>query len=337
MTVRMAINGYGRIGRCVLRALYESGKRKDLEVVAINEPADIGLMAHLTKHDSTHGMFPGEVSHDGKNLRIRGDVLSVLHHDKPEKLPWKNLGVDLVLECTGKWQKRSDAETHIRQGAGKVLFSSPAEPDMDATIVFGLNDDLLTEETRIVSNASCTTNCICHVIDALDQALAIESGVMTTIHSMMNDQPVIDAYHHSDFRRTRSAVTSMIPVETGLALGVDRILPALKGRFQATSLRVPVTNVSMMQLTAKTGIRTTREKVNAILREYAVEKPGIVGYSEEPLVSCDYIHDARSAIVDGTQTRVVARGDLLTVTAWCDNEWGYVNRMLDTAKKMMKV
>lgn len=336
MAIRVAINGYGRIGRCILRALYESGKREHIEIVAINELADIALMAHLTRHDSTHGLFPGEVVHDAESLHVLGDVIPVLHHEMLENLPWKDLGVDLVLECTGRWQKRSDADIHIRQGAGKVLFSCPAEASVDATIVWGLNENLLTESARIVSNASCTTNCICHVIHALDKGLGIESGVITTIHSMMNDQPVIDAYHHADLRRTRSASSSIIPVETGLALGVDRILPELKGRFQAASLRVPVANVSIMQLTAKTGIRTDRKQVNDIFREYAAKRPAVVGYTEEPLVSCDYIHDSRSSIVDGTQTRIVD-GRLLTVMAWCDNEWGYANRMLDTAEKMMRV
>lgn len=333
MAIRLAINGYGRIGRCILRALYESGKREKMEIVAINELADIKLMAHLTRHDSTHGIFPGEVGHDEKHLEILGDSIAVLHHADLETLPWKELGVDLVLECTGKWQKRSEAEIHIRQGAGKVLFSSPAEANVDATIVFGLNEHLLSKNTAIVSNASCTTNCICHVIDALDRSFGIESGIITTIHSVMNDQPVIDAYHHSDLRRTRSSSASIIPVETGLAFGIGRILPELQGRFQALSLRVPVTNVSIMQLAARTKIQVEKDAINRALLEYAGKKPEVMGYTEEPLVSCDYIHDTRSSIVDGTQTRIVD-GNLLTVMAWCDNEWGYANRMLDTAEKM---
>ncbi|MDL2286727.1 erythrose-4-phosphate dehydrogenase, partial [Desulfococcaceae bacterium OttesenSCG-928-F15] len=229
--------------------------------------------------------------------------------------------------------KRSEAEIHIRQGAGKVLFSSPAEANVDATIVFGLNEHLLSKNTAIVSNASCTTNCICHVIDALDRSFGIESGIITTIHSVMNDQPVIDAYHHSDLRRTRSSSASIIPVETGLAFGIGRILPELQGRFQALSLRVPVTNVSIMQLAARTKIQVEKDAINRALLEYAGKKPEVMGYTEEPLVSCDYIHDTRSSIVDGTQTRIVD-GNLLTVMAWCDNEWGYANRMLDTAEKM---
>ncbi|TYT75043.1 type I glyceraldehyde-3-phosphate dehydrogenase [Desulfobotulus mexicanus] len=330
MTIRIAINGYGRIGRCVLRALYESSGDRSLRIVAINEPADISVMAHLTRYDSTHGRFSGTVGFDEDALFVEDDIITVTRQSTIEGLPWGRLGVDLVMECTGHWISRQDAEAHKACGAKKVLFSCPAAPDVDATVVFGLNEKSLSGYETVVSNASCTTNCICHLIHALDQSLGIVSGVITTTHAMMNDQPVIDAYHHGDLRRTRSAGYSILPVETGLARGLDRIFPHLKGRFQAVSLRVPTMNVSLMQLTARVEKTVDREGVNVILKEAACKKPHVMGYGEDMLVSCDYNHDARSAIVDGTQTRV-AGGHLVTVMAWFDNEWGYANRMLDTA------
>jgi glyceraldehyde-3-phosphate dehydrogenase type I len=336
MTIRLAINGYGRIGRCILRALYESEKRDEMRIVAINEPADVASMAHLTRYDSTHGRFSGSVAHDSGALWIEGDPIAVFHQKKIIGLPWADLGVDLVMECSGHWIRRQDVEIHRSAGARKVLLSCPGEPDMDATVVFGLNETTLTGRESLVSNASCTTNCICHVIHALDEALGIAEGVITTTHSMMNDQPVIDAYHHRDLRRTRSSGFSIIPAETGLARGIERILPHLRGCFQAVSLRVPTMNVSLMQLTArvkKGGV--CQQEVNAILEAAASRKPGILGYTEERLVSCDYNHDTRSAIVDGTQTSVCGE-NLLTVMAWFDNEWGYANRMLDTAGFLMR-
>lgn len=334
MGIRIAINGYGRIGRCILRALYESGWRDEMEIVAINELSDIRSIAHLTRYDSTHGRFQGTVSCEGNLLYINDDPIQVLCEKKIENLPWEALGVDVVLECTGRYQRRRDAKAHLDSGAGRVVFSSPAEPDVDATIVYGLNDGLLTGEETIISNASCTTNCICHVIRALDTAFGVENGVITTTHSVMNDQPVIDAYHHPDFRRTRSSSASIIPATTGLAKGIDRILPELKGRFTAVSLRVPVTNVSVMQLTATVGEKTDARAVNTVLREAAEGLCGIFGYTEELLVSCDYNHDPRSSVVDGTQTGVSGE-NLVSVMAWFDNEWGYANRMLDTTKALM--
>ncbi|TWI71770.1 erythrose 4-phosphate dehydrogenase [Desulfobotulus alkaliphilus] len=330
MTIRIAINGYGRIGRCVLRALYETSGESPLRIVAINEPADISVMAHLTRYDSTHGRFFGSVEFDEDRIFVNGDSIAVSRQSSMEGLPWGMLGVDVVMECTGRWIRREDAEVHKACGAKKVLFSCPAAPDVDATVVFGLNEKSLSGNESIVSNASCTTNCICHLIHALDQSLGIVSGVITTTHAMMNDQPVIDAYHHGDLRRTRSAGFSILPVETGLARGLDRIFPHLQGRFQAVSLRVPTMNVSLMQLTARVEKAVDREGVNTILKKAACKKPHVMGYGEEMLVSCDYNHDSRSAIVDGTQTRV-AEGNLVTVMAWFDNEWGYANRMLDTA------
>lgn len=335
MGIRLAINGYGRIGRCVLRALYESEKRSHMRIVAINEPADLASMMHLTRYDSTHGRFAGTVSCEGQTLWVQGDPIAVFHQREVQGLPWADLEVDVVLECSGRWVRRQDGEAHKLAGAKKVLFSCPGEPGMDATVVFGLNEGELSGKETIVSNASCTTNCICHVIHALDEALGISEGVISTTHSMMNDQPVIDAYHHRDHRRMRSSGFSIIPAETGLARGIERILPHLQGRFHAVSLRVPTMNVSLMQLTARVGEAVDRETVNSILRETACRKPRILGYTEERLVSCDYNHDSRSAIVDGTQTGIGGR-DLLTVMAWFDNEWAYAHRMLDTAEVLMR-
>ena len=334
MTLRVAINGYGRIGRCVLRALYENCHRGQVKVVGINEPSDMAAIEHLTRFDSTHGRFQGEVSHNGRDLLIDGDPIHVSFERDIATLPWKELDVDVVLECTGHYTCRKSAEAHIRAGAKKVVFSSPADPEVDATIVFGLNDHLLTGKETIISNASCTTNCICHVIRELEDAFGIESGIITTTHSMMNDQPVIDGYHHPDLRRTRSSSNSIIPCTTGLAKGIDRILPDMAGRFEAISLRVPVLNVSVMQLTARMKQKVCIASVNRALAEAAKKKPCVFGYTDELLVSCDYNHDPRSSVVDGTQTHV--NGDrLLTVMAWFDNEWGYANRMLDTTVALM--
>ncbi len=335
MTYRVAINGYGRIGRCILRALYESGHRDNLVIVGINEISDIESIAHLTKFDSTHGRFNGEVSCKGDTLYVNGDAIAVSYERDLSSLNWGELGVDVVLECTGRFTQRAMAETHIAAGAKKVVFSCPAEPDVDATVVYGINHDTLEKGHTIISNASCTTNCIVPVIKILDEALGIESGVITTVHSMMNDQPVIDAYHHQDLRKTRSSSHSIIPVNTGLAKGLDRILPHLAGRFEALALRVPTLNVSAMQLTAQVRERSDAEAVNEILHKAAGNgMNGILGYTEVPMVSCDYNHDPRSSVVDGTQTRV--SGHTVSVLAWFDNEWGYASRMLDTTLALMQ-
>ncbi|MCW7752761.1 erythrose-4-phosphate dehydrogenase [Desulfobotulus sp. H1] len=336
MTIRLGINGYGRIGRCVLRALYESHHRNAMRIVAINDPADMAAMAHLTRYDSTHGPFRKKVAFHNDELYVGEDSISVTHSPELDGLPWADLGVDVLLECSGVWVRRQDAEKHKAMGAKKVLFSNPAEADVDATVVFGLNDANLSKTDTIVSNASCTTNCICHVIDALDKAVGISGGVITTTHSVMNDQPVIDAYHHSDLRRTRCAGFSIVPVETGLARGIDRIFPHLQGCFQAVSLRVPTMNVSMMQLTARVEKSVNIRGVNDIIKEAALPRPSVMGYTEELLVSCDFNGDARSVIVDGTQTRVVGNR-MVTVLAWFDNEWGYANRMLDTAEVLGRI
>jgi D-erythrose 4-phosphate dehydrogenase len=329
--LRLAINGYGRIGRSVLRALYESSWRSQLQVVAVNELADAGTVAHLTRFDSTHGRFPLTVSGDDRQLIIDGDPIELLRKPDIADLHWSDLGVDLVLECTGSFSDRATAQQHLAQGAGKLMFSQPAQADVDATIVYGINHHTLNRDQQIISNASCTTNAIVPVIKALDDALGIESGTITTIHSAMNDQPVLDAYHHTDLRKTRAASQSIIPVDTGLARGVERILPDMAGRFTAQALRVPTLNVSALDLTVLVAADTDVKAVNAVLREAASSRfEGVLGYTEEPLASCDFNHDHHSGIVDASQTRVSA-GRLVKVLTWFDNEWAYANRMLDVA------
>lgn len=328
---RIAINGYGRIGRCILRALYESDLNKQLELVAINELADCTTIAHLTKYDSTHGRFRGEVFAKDDQLYLDGKRIQVLHHERIEDLPWAQLGVDLVLECTGAFNDRATADLHIAAGAKHVLFSQPATSSVDNTIIFGVNHQQLNGQERVVSNASCSTNCIVPVIQTLDAAFGIDSGVITTIHSAMNDQPVIDAYHHTDLRKTRSAIQSMIPVDTGLAKGIDRILPNLAGRFEAQAIRVPTINVSAMDLSVVLNADVDADSVNAVLKQAAEQDfNGVLGYTNELLASCDFIHDSRSSIVDATQTRVAGKR-LVKILTWFDNEWGYANRMLDVA------
>ncbi|MDB2533614.1 type I glyceraldehyde-3-phosphate dehydrogenase [Porticoccaceae bacterium] len=328
--IRVAINGYGRIGRSVLRALYESGARDRVQIVAINEPADSKTIAHLTRYDSTHGRFNGTVDASDDSLTVNGDEIKVLHHQQLDQLPWQVLGIDVVLECSGSFTDRQTAEQHLASGAKHVLFSQPAEPTVDATIVYGINQHLLTGEETIVSAASCSTNCVVPVIKVLDDAFGIDGGVITTIHSAMNDQPVIDAYHHTDLRKTRAAMQSIIPVDTGLALGIDRLLPELTGRFQAQAMRVPTLNVSAIDLSVMLNTDVDTAAVNGALAAAANGSlNGVLGYTEEPLASCDFNHDPRSGIVDASQTKV-SQKKLVKVLIWFDNEWGYANRMLDT-------
>ncbi len=335
MRYRLAINGYGRIGRCVLRTLYESGRTGEFEVVGINELSHIESIAHLTRFDSTHGRFDGDVSFEKETLFINGQPIAVSGQRDVEKLPWSELDVDVVMECSGAFTERATAEDHLKSGAKKVIFACPAGTDVDATIVYGINHHLLKKNHTIVSNASCTSNCIIPVIHVLDRHLDIKHGMITTIHSMMNDQPVIDAYHNRDLRKSRSSSQSIIPVNTELPSGVDRLLPHLAGKFQAVALRVPITNVSAMQLTAQVNSRTDVREVNRIMKTAAEgHLSGILGYTDLPLVSCDFNHDPRSAVIDGSQTRVVG-GTGVNVLAWFDNEWGYANRMLDTARALM--
>ena len=328
--IRVAINGYGRIGRSVLRALYESGARDRVQIVAINEPADSKTIAHLTRYDSTHGRFTGTVDVIEDSLIVNGDKIKVLHNQQLDQLPWQVLAVDVVLECSGSFTDRQTAEQHLASGAKHVLFSQPAESTVDATIVYGINQHLLTGDETIVSAASCSTNCVVPVIKVLDDAFGIDGGVITTIHSAMNDQPVIDAYHHTDLRKTRAAMQSIIPVDTGLALGIDRLLPELTGRFQAQAMRVPTLNVSAIDLSVMLNTDVDTFTVNSALAAAANGSlNGVLGYTEEPLASCDFNHDPRSGIVDASQTKV-SQKKLVKVLIWFDNEWGYANRMLDT-------
>lgn len=329
--LRLAINGYGRIGRSVLRALYESSLRSRLQVVAVNELADARTVLHLTRYDSTHGRFPGTLEGDDRQLRVNDDAITLLRQPRIGELPWSDLGIDIVLECSGAFSDRATAEQHLRQGAKRVLFSQPGEADVDATVVYGVNHRELRASHRIVSAASCTTNAIVPVIRALHQAVGIDSGTITTIHSAMNDQPVLDAYHHTDLRKTRAASQSIIPVDTGLARGVERVLPEMAGRFTAQALRVPTLNVSALDLTVLTCSDTDTGAINRALHDAAQTGfGGVLGYTEEPLASCDFNHDARSSIVDASQTRVSGKR-LVKVLTWFDNEWAYANRMLDVA------
>jgi glyceraldehyde 3-phosphate dehydrogenase/D-erythrose 4-phosphate dehydrogenase len=329
MPVKLAINGYGRIGRSVLRALVESNYQDRMQIVAINELADCKTIAHLTKYDSTHGRFPGEVSTSDDVLTVNGHNIAVFHQENIAELDWGALDVDVVLECSGAFSDRATAELHLRQGAKRVVFSQPATTDVDATIVWGVNQDSLKSSDKIISTGSCTTNAIVPVIKALDDNFGIDCGVITTIHSAMNDQPVIDAYHNTDLRKTRSAIQSIIPVDTGLAKGIGRILPALADSFEAQAMRVPTINVSSIDLSVVVKQRTTAEIVNQRLQAAAEQQfNGVLGLTNEQLASCDFNHDARSAIVDASQTRV-AGTNLVKVLTWCDNEWAYANRMLD--------
>lgn len=329
--MRLGINGFGRIGRSVFRALYESQWRSQMQVVAINEIADARTVLHLSRYDSTHGRFPLTIEGDRDRLRVDGDEISLLRSPAIHDLHWSDLGVDMVLECTGAFSDRATAEQHLMRGASRVLFSQPAQADVDATVVYGVNHEILRPAHQIVSSASCTTNAIVPVIKALDDALGIDCGMITTIHSAMNDQPVLDAYHHTDLRKTRSASQSIIPVDTGLARGVERILPAMEGRFSAQALRVPTVNVSALDLSVVVNENCTEQAVNALLAEAARSRfDGVLGYTEELLASCDFNHDARSSIVDASQTRVSGKR-LVKVLTWFDNEWAYANRMLDVA------
>ncbi|MCK9506209.1 MAG: erythrose-4-phosphate dehydrogenase [Porticoccaceae bacterium] len=327
LPLQLAINGFGRVGRCVFRALYERDLTARLAVVAINELADVETIRYLTRYDSTHGRFPGEVSVDGEHLVVNGRAIAISHTANLDDLRWRN--VDVVLECSGAFDERSKAEKHLQAGAGRVLFSQPARADVDATIVCGVNENDLCGSHTIVSAASCTTNCVVPVLAVLDRRLGIDAAVITTIHSAMNDQPLLDSYHDTDLRKTRAAIQSMIPVDTFLAAGIGRLLPALNGRIEAQAMRVPLQNVSAIDLSVVVNGDVTPALVNSLMKEAAdTELQGILGYTEEPLASCDFNHDPHSGIVDASQTRVAGKR-LIKLLIWFDNEWGYANRMID--------
>ncbi len=337
MSYRIAINGYGRIGQCVLRAIYANNLQKKLQVVAINELSDIETVTYLTRYDTTHGRFPIAVEHDGKDLWVGEDRIHILNQPDPRSVPWGELDIDLVIECSGSFSDRETADLHIQSGAKRLLFSQPARPEVDATIVYGLNQGLLSNDMQVVSAASCTTNCVVPVLSLLHDSFGIINGVTTTIHSAMNDQPVIDSYHQTDLRLTRSAMQSIIPVDTGLAKGIDRLLPALAGRFDCLHLRVPTINVSVMDMSINVSQSVTPQSVNELLSQAAKgHLSGLIGYTEEPHASVDFNSDPRSAIVDGTQTRV-SGGSLIKLLCWFDNEWGFANRMLDVATDWLQL
>ncbi|MBJ2135505.1 erythrose-4-phosphate dehydrogenase [Paraglaciecola chathamensis] len=334
--IRVAINGFGRIGRNVLRALYETGQNKQIQIVAINELAEPEGVAHLLKYDTAHGRFRFPVVLDKQQLVVAGDHITLLQQANIEDLPWGELDIDVVLECTGVNNERAHGEQHIAQGAKKVLFSQPCGPDVDATIIMGINEESLKASDSIVSAGSCTTNCIVPVIQVLDEAFSVSSGTITTIHSSMHDQQVIDAYH-PDLRRTRAASQSIIPVDTKLARGIERILPKFAGKFEAIAVRVPTINVTAMDLSVTLDAKVTIEEVNQALKTAKNGRlSGILDFTEEPLVSVDFNHDAHSCIVDGTQTRV-SHKQLVKLLVWCDNEWGFSNRMIDTVNVMNRL
>ncbi len=336
--LKVAINGFGRIGRNVLRAVYESGKHQQIKVVAVNELAQPEAMAHLLQYDTSHGRFGKKISHDQEHLHVHHDSgeydsIRILHLSELELLPWRDLEVDIVLDCTGVFGSQADGQAHIEAGAKKVLFSHPGANDIDNTIIYGVNHETLKDEHRVVSNGSCTTNCIVPIIKVLDEAFGIESGTITTIHSSMNDQQVIDAYHN-DLRRTRAASQSIIPVDTKLHKGIERIFPKFSNKFEAISVRVPTVNVTAMDLSVTINTNVKVNDVNqTIVNASQCTLRNIVDYTESPLVSIDFNHDPHSAIVDGSQTRV-SNGQLVKMLVWSDNEWGFANRMLDTALAM---
>ncbi|MBA2648784.1 MAG: type I glyceraldehyde-3-phosphate dehydrogenase [Legionella sp.] len=328
MAIRVAINGYGRIGRCILRSIFEYNRQNEFEVVAINDLSGLAVTEHLTRYDSTHGKFASDVQVEGNMLIVDGHAIHITSDRNPLNLPWKQLNIDLVLECTGHFTKAMAAQSHITAGAKKVLISAPGE-DVDATIVFGVNHLQLKTTDNIVSNASCTTNCLAPVVKPLQETLGIKYGLLNTIHAYTKDQNLLDG-SHKDLRRARAATQSIIPTKTGAAKAVGLVLPELVGKLDGFAMRVPVLNGSVIDLTFTAGRETSANEVNEIMRN---AKSDILLINDEPLVSCDFIHNPASAIFDTTQTKVF--GDLVKIVAWYDNEWGFSNRMLDTAYHMM--
>lgn len=333
MTIRIAINGFGRIGRNILRAHFESQKNKDLEIVAINDLAPLDINAHLLRYDTTHGKFPGEVKVDNDALIVNGQHITMTSERDPSKLPWKQLKIDVVFECTGFFTERSQAEKHIEAGAKKVIISAPGQ-NVDATIVYGVNHEILTASDTIISNASCTTNCLAPLVKPLHDKIGIESGLMVTVHAFTNDQALIDTYH-KDLHRARAASENIIPTKTGAASAVGLVIPELKGKLDGYALRVPVVNVSAVDLTFIPKRKTSIDEINQILETASKnELRGILEVNREPLVSRDFNHNPASSIADITQTRMVE--GLAKVFSWYDNEWGFSNRMLDVANYWLR-
>jgi glyceraldehyde 3-phosphate dehydrogenase len=333
MTIKVAINGYGRIGRNVLRALYESG-RKDLRIVAINDLGNAETNAHLTRYDTVHGKFSGTISVEGENLVVNGDRIRVCAERDPSKLPWKEMDIDVVMECTGIFRTKGKCEPHLAAGAKKVIISAPADKnEADVTVVYGVNHGLLNSSHTVISNASCTTNCLAPLVKPLHEKLGLVSGLMTTVHSYTNDQVLSDVYH-SDLYRARAAAHNMIPTKTGAAQAVGLVLPELNGKLSGFAIRVPTINVSAVDLTFVAGRETSRDEVNGIMKVAAEgELKGILAYNTEPLVSSDFNHSTPSSNFDANQTMVM--GNLVKVLSWYDNEWGFSNRMLDTCAALM--
>jgi glyceraldehyde 3-phosphate dehydrogenase len=329
MAVKVGINGYGRIGRNVLRALYESGRQREIQIVAINDLCDAQSNAHLTRYDTAHGKFPGKVEVDGDAIVVNGDRIKVTAHRDPGQVPWGAMGAEYVLECTGFFTSKADCAKHLAGGAKKVVISAPGGKDVDATIVYGVNHQVLKSTHTVISNASCTTNCLAPLAKVLNDGVGIESGLMTTVHAYTNDQRLTDVYHE-DIRRARSATMSMIPTKTGAAASVGLVLPELKGKLDGFSIRVPVINVSIVDLTFVPKRAVTVAEINSLIKAAAAGPlKGILAYTEAPLVSVDYNHDPASSTYDATMTRLI-EGKLVKVCAWYDNEWGFSNRMLDT-------
>ncbi len=329
MAIKVAINGYGRIGRNVMRALYESGRTNEIQIVAINDLGDSKTNAHLTKYDTVHGKFPFDVSVDGDYIVINGDRIRVLAERDPAKLPWAELGIDVVHECTGFFTSKAKASAHIAAGAKKVIISAPGGNDVDATIVYGVNHHTLKASDTVISNASCTTNCLAPLVKPLMDTIGVDHGLMTTIHSYTNDQVLTDVYH-SDLHRARSATQSMIPTKTGAAAAVGLVLPEMKGKLDGFAMRVPTINVSVVDLCFQASRNTTKEEIDSILREAAAGSlKGILAVNDEPLVSMDFNHNPHSSIYESGLTKVTG-GNFVKVLSWYDNEWGFSNRMLDT-------
>ena len=330
MPIKVGINGYGRIGRNVLRALYEGRRTEEVQIVALNDLGDAKTNAHLTRYDTVHGRFDGEVKVDGDAMVVNGDRIRVLAERDPAKLPWGDLGVEYVFESTGLFTSKAKAGAHLKGGARRVIISAPGGEDVDATIVYGVNHNVLKSDFTVISNASCTTNCLVPVVKVLHDKIGMINGIMTTIHSYTNDQVLTDVYH-SDLRRARSATMSQIPTKTGAAAAVGLVLPELKGKLDGYSIRVPTINVSLVDLTFTAKRPTTVEEVNRLMREAAASGPlkGVLAYNDAPLVSSDFNHDPHSSIFDATLTKIID-GTLVKVFAWYDNEWGFSNRMIDT-------
>ena len=329
MAIKVGINGYGRIGRNILRALYEGKHGNDIKIVAINDLGDANTNAHLTRFDTVHGRFHGEVRVDGDSMVVNGDRIRVVAQRDPAKLPWGELGVDVVLECTGLFTSKAKASAHLTAGAKKVVISAPGGDDVDATIVFGVNHDVLKSSMTVISNASCTTNCLAPLVKVLHEKIGVVAGTMNTIHSYTNDQVLTDVYH-ADLRRARSATHSMIPTKTGAAAAVGVVLPELKGKIDGFSIRVPTINVSLVDFTFIAARKTSIDEIHAAMKAAAVgDLKGILAYSDAPLVSVDFNHDPASSTYDATLTKVID-GTLVKVCSWYDNEWGFSNRMLDT-------